>query len=259
VLALAVVASAAACSHDGPASGAARKTVTRTTAPPTTGPAFVWAGWARGGGLVDTAPAAAAEASGVIDRPERPARPGPIAVTSTRSVAVQPASATVTGAAKPGPTTTTVSMHGAYVNDVACLPPQSFAPDAGDPTHAAFACGIGSFYTGGLNGHTVGSMTGTIDLSGNIAGTYQEWFYGSYSGEDGSFGAIHFVGVFSIDGKTNGFIAKGRIVEGTCSFSSATGTLDAAGQSVAGGLTVVLTRPVATRASSAACNPVVSP
>lgn len=159
-------------------------------------------------------------------------------------------------AAAPKQATTTTEVHGAFVNDDLCGPGHSFAPHADDPTTFDFSCGIASVYSGGLDGHTLGNMTGTIDVSGNTVGTYDEWFYGTLSSEDGTLGGIHYQGWFAVDGKTNGFRGGAKIVGGTCSFAGAAGAFAFSGISVAGGWSMQLVRPEPKPAPSATCDPV---
>ncbi len=154
------------------------------------------------------------------------------------------------------PKTTTTVVRGAYVDDISCAPTGA-TPHADDPTTFDISCDGGSLFTGGLDGHTVFHWAGTMDAAGNIAAQYDEWFYGTYSGEDGSFGGIHAVGTFSVDGKTSTFTAHARIVAGTCSFAGAGGTFDANGLSVSpGGYVITLIRPNPAPVPAPTCNPI---
>ena len=160
--------------------------------------------------------------------------------------------------AKPArqPKTTTTEIRGSYVNDVPCVP-RDVTPHAGDPTKFDASCDLKSTYTGGLVGGPVGHMKITVDtVSGNMSGTMDEWFYGTYSGEDGSFGGIHFAGSFFVDGKTNTLWGTGKILGGTCSFTGSQGTLRFDGVGVYGGFVWQLTRPNPAPVSAPTCNPI---
>ena len=135
--------------------------------------------------------------------------------------------------------------------------PTGATPHADDPTTWDVSCDDATLYTGGLDGRTLTHYTATIDAAGNIDGQYDEWFYGTYSGEDGSFGGIHTVGTFSVDGKTSTATYHAKIVGGTCSFAGAKGTI-AVDMAVAvnGGYVVTLIRPNPAPVPAPTCNPI---
>jgi len=152
--------------------------------------------------------------------------------------------------------TTTAEIRGSYINNVGCVP-TDVRPHADDPTKFDASCDLGSTYTGGLVGHTAGYMTITVDtLSGDVSGTFDEWFYGTYTGDSGSYGGLHYVGSFFLDGATNSLGGTGEIVGGTCSFTGSSGTLRFDGANVYGGFVWQLTRPNPTPVPAPTCNPI---
>ena len=147
-----------------------------------------------------------------------------------------------------------ITVRGGFVNDSAC----AFATvgQTADPTTFALECqGFGSVYTGGFTGQLMTHIKGTIDIYGNIEGTYNEWLYGRYAG-DGTLGELHFRGSFSVDGATSSFVGRANLVDGTCGFAGSTGTATFDGHSLFGGYTVKWTRPKPPVASDPTCNPV---
>ena len=148
----------------------------------------------------------------------------------------------------------TITVRGGFVNDPAC----AFATvgQTADPTTFALDCrGLNSIYTGGFTGQTTSHLKFTIDVYGNIEGTFDEWFYGRYMG-DGTLGELHVRGTFSIDGATSGFVAEADIVDGTCGFVGSTGTATFDGHSLFGGYTFRWTRPTPPVTPDPTCNPV---
>jgi len=171
---------------------------------------------------------------------------------STAGVLFAALAVLIAGSAQAAPAT---EIRGSYVNNVGCVP-RDVKPHA-DPTKFDVTCYVGSTYTGGLVGHTAGHMRVTVDtVTGNMSGTADEWFYGRYPGDDGSYGGIHFTASFSIDGKTNSLRGTGKIVGGTCSFTGSKGTLSFDGFDVYGGFIWQLTRPNPKPVSSPTCNPI---
>jgi hypothetical protein len=145
-------------------------------------------------------------------------------------------------------------VRGDYIDELAC----AFA-DVGqtsDPTTFTVDCrGVNSIFTGGFTGQTLSHLVYTMDVSGNIQGTYDEWFYGRYMG-DGTQGELHFKGTFSGDGDTAEFFAEAQIVDGTCGFAGSTGTFTADGTTLFGGYTANWIRPKAPVPPDATCDPV---
>ena len=156
----------------------------------------------------------------------------------------------------PPPKTTTTEVRGSYVTDVGCVP-RAVTPHAGDPTKFDGSCYFGSTYTGGLVGHTAGHMTVTVDaISGNMSGKFDEWFYGTYTGDSGSYGGVHYAGSFFIDGQTSTLWGTGKILGGTCSFADSKGSLRFDGMDVYGGFVWQLTRPNPAPVPAPTCNPI---
>jgi hypothetical protein len=126
-----------------------------------------------------------------------------------------------------------VVVEGGYVNDVSCIPsgPPDVSPE-GDALSGS--CRVSSLWDGAWTGRTLGTLTYTVDLQGNISGTYEETLYAVYL-PDGSSGSIHFTGTFSVDGATSVFHADAVIDGGTCAFEGSKGTFTADGHSLHGG------------------------
>lgn len=150
--------------------------------------------------------------------------------------------------------TTTTVVRGAFANDLPCILPGDVTPHPDDPTQIDFTCTYSVLYAGGFDGRTVGTLTATADATtGNMGGDFEEWFYGTYSGEDGSFGGIHYAGTFTVDGKTSTFTALARIDAGTCSFAGAGGRASFDGMATHGGFVFELERPAQPPDSSPTC------
>jgi hypothetical protein len=145
-----------------------------------------------------------------------------------------------------------VTVNGGFVNDSSCTPT---AVPGGGPDVFTFPCTGGDLYTGGFTGHTVSKVNVSADIEGNLWGTYDEWFVGTYIA-DGTTGGLHFRGTVAIDGATLGFYAAATIIDGTCGFAGSTGTETADGNAVFGGYTVKWTRPTPPVAPDPTCNPV---
>lgn len=146
------------------------------------------------------------------------------------------------------------TVRGGWVNDTAC-PFGQLGPTS-DPTTFAIDCrGASSIFTGGFTGHTLTHITGTIDVHGNVKGSFDEWFYGRYMG-DGTQGELHYQGTVNIDGGTGEFFAEARIVDGTCGFVGSKGSFAFDGNPLIGGYTAKWIRPATPVAPDATCNPV---
>jgi len=147
-------------------------------------------------------------------------------------------------------------VRGGYVNTLDCVP-QSYTPHTDDPTTFDVTCDFGSLWTGALEGHTLGRFTATMDVvSGDISGFADEWFYGTYTDEPGSFGGIHISAPFFIDGSTSTLREQAAIIEGTCSFAGSSGMFTFNGTSVFGGFVAQWTRPEPAPPPAPTCNPV---
>jgi hypothetical protein len=157
--------------------------------------------------------------------------------------------------AKQRASTTTTVVRGSFINTAEVC--SAATPHSGDPTKVDVACDASSTYTGGLDGETRDHLTATVDLAtGDITeGAFDEWFYGTYSGEDGSLGGLHYAGSFFIDGKTSSFHATAKILGGTCFFKGSRGTVNFDGMEVYGGFVMKLIRPAPVPASDSTCNP----
>jgi hypothetical protein len=150
--------------------------------------------------------------------------------------------------------TTTITVRGSYVDTAEVC--SAATPHAGDPTKVDVECDATSTYTGGLDGETRDHLAATIDLaSGDTDGVFDEWFYGAYSGEDGSLGGLHYRGTFVIDGATSTFHATAKIFEGTCFFQGSRGTATFDGNAAYGGFVMKLIHPKPAPESSPTCNP----
>jgi hypothetical protein len=141
-----------------------------------------------------------------------------------------------------------VWVRGGYVNDL-----QGCSPAPGpSPYLLTLECWGGSVWDGGWSGHTIIHLIATVDMAGRFAGTYQEWFTGTYLG-DNSYGGIHTRGHFSID-ENNQFIAQAKIVGGSCGFAGSSGSVAYDGNSVHGGFVGEWFRPP-TKPGPATCVP----
>lgn len=142
-----------------------------------------------------------------------------------------------------------ITVVGAYVTDVTCL------PLSGTPTNEIgtfeVTCEIGAIYTGAFRGHTKGTLKGTFDAAGNASGVFDETFYGQYV-PDGSWGTWRDTGTFTLDGATQVLQGQGTISEGTCGFYGSSGIFTFGGTSTYGSYSAQWTRPV-TAPSDPAC------
>lgn len=160
-----------------------------------------------------------------------------------------------TGIASAGTGPHPLTVRGGFVNDIgaAFCNLLTAKPGTGTPPGSVTAsCTGGTLYDGGWTGHTITHVAATIHLNGDMAGSFDEWFYGIFTGDE-SYGGIHWKGTFSIDGATGGFQGASTIVAGTCAFAGSTGHVTYTGDEVNGGY--VATWYHRGSASSAPCNP----
>ncbi len=148
--------------------------------------------------------------------------------------------------------TTTTTVRGGYVNDVACVPRSAGTTD--DPDVVALECDGSSLWNGDFTGRTVIHLVATLDTAGRMAGTYEEMFVGAYSG-DHSHGALHTKGTFSIDENMQ-FTARATITSGTCDWAGSSGRMAYDGFSENGGYVGQWKRPVVRPPSDPTCNPI---
>lgn len=142
-------------------------------------------------------------------------------------------------------------VRGEYVNDNALICTE--VRPTSDPIAVQVTCsGPGAYWNGGFTGHTIVKLDATMDNAGNIKGTYDDYFYGAYTG-DNTFGELHFKGTFRTEGIQ--FFAEGKIVDGTCGFAGSTGTFTANGNGVFGGYKAEWIRPKTPVAPDPTCNP----
>lgn len=158
----------------------------------------------------------------------------------------------------PAEASTTVTVRGGYINDAVgpCNPVTAKTGPGTPPSYATVSCLGGSLYNGALSGHTVINLKATFYTNGNATGTFDEWFYGTYTA-DRTVGGIHWKGSFSINGATGAFQASAAIVGGTCDFAGSSGSMSYTGHEVNGGYVGTWTRPSTT--SRMPCNPLVAP
>jgi hypothetical protein len=159
--------------------------------------------------------------------------------------------AAATAPSPPAPSAPAVVARGGYVNDLPCIP---LGAGTGADGSVDLVCSGGSIWDGDFLGRTVIYMRQTIDSASHVTGTYEEFFVGTYAG-DQSRGGIHTKGYFVVDEK-NSFYARAEIVGATCDWAGSSGSMVADGFVVNGGYVVTWNRPPASAASDPACNPV---
>jgi hypothetical protein len=152
---------------------------------------------------------------------------------------------------KPVATRTSV-VRGGWVNEAGCIPVGAGTTE--DPDVISLTCSGGSIWDGELTGHTVVHVDATLTTSGAMHGTYEEFFVGTYLGDD-SHGGLRTRGTVDVF-EDGAFTARAAIVEGTCDWLGSTGSMAYDGFAVNGGYVGEWTRPVGPPASDPACNPV---
>lgn len=136
-----------------------------------------------------------------------------------------------------------VEVRGGFVNELACVPAGAAATK--DPNVYSLECWGGTLWVGGFTGHTVIHFVAKADVVKNtFDGTYEERFYGTYAG-DNSFGELRTKGRFTIDALGQ-FIARAKIVDGSCAFKGSSGSFSADGDEFFGGYVVKWVHPKVT-------------
>lgn len=152
----------------------------------------------------------------------------------------------------PDPGKRVTIVRGEYVNDNALI--CSEVRPTSDPIAVQVTCyGGGAYWNGGFTGHTIVKVQATMDADGNLKGTYDDWFYGSYTG-DYTVGELHFKGTFRTEGSQ--FFAEAKIVDGTCGFAGSTGTATYYGNGMLGEYKAEWIRPKTPVAPDPTCNPI---
>lgn len=140
-----------------------------------------------------------------------------------------------------------VNLPPAYCNPATITP----GPETPPGSVSGSCAGAGPF-DGGWTGVAYDTYRITVYANGDAGGTAEGWLYARYMG-DGTYGAIHFKGTFSIDGETGTFVERADIVGGTCDFAGSSGTIWFTGHEAHGGYVARWSRP--DRGSTAPCNP----
>jgi hypothetical protein len=129
-----------------------------------------------------------------------------------------------------------VSVKGGWVNEPPfyCDPNSvTFGPGS-PPSSISAVCVLTSPVDGGWTGFNLDTVDATVYTNGDMGGTADSWFYGTYT-KDNSVGGIHFAGSFSIDGATSSFSEESRILGGTCAFAGSSGSISFVGHTLYGG------------------------
>jgi hypothetical protein len=142
---------------------------------------------------------------------------------------------------------TATDVRGGYVNELGFVP-TSVAPTA-DPDVYRLSFTGGSIWDGDFVGHTVIQGVALMHVStGVVGGSYTETFYGTFV-PDHRTGSLTTRGHFTTTEQQT-FLARARIVGGTCGFNGSSGSMRYDGASVHGGYVGSWRHPAATPPST---------
>lgn len=145
-----------------------------------------------------------------------------------------------------------ITVRGGYINDLGCVPTGPPSP-TDDAQAVELQCTGQSMWNGDFTGRTVAHISATVATSGRMYGTYEEMFVGTYMG-DMSYGGLLTKGYLEID-ENGQFLARAKIVSGTCAWAGSTGTMNFDGTAAYGGYVGQWNRPAVPPAADPTCDP----